>query len=113
MCQENEKCCIVAGADSSLASLRDALRNGDSRVRAQAARAIGYMGPEAAEAAPDLVRLVENGIDAKEALNALGEIGEAALPHIMALLDREQSLGRAVSEALRAIASSAHDKGND
>jgi len=90
---------------AALDALRTALRSEDARVRSQAARAIGYMGPEAAEAAPDLVRLVAKGSDAREALNALAEIGEAAVPHIMELLKKEEEMGRAVADALHAIAS--------
>ncbi|MBN1282248.1 MAG: hypothetical protein JXA24_00565 [Proteobacteria bacterium] len=94
-----------------LDSLRAALWHDDPRVRAQAARAIGYMGPEAAEAAPDLVRMVAADRGGEDALNALREIGEAAVPHIMNLLKSEETLSKSVAEALRAIARSANGRG--
>jgi len=91
------------GSGSALDALRAALRHEDARVRSQAARAIGYMGPDAAEAAPDLVRMLAKGSDAREALNALREIGEAAVPHIQRLIGGDQDLNSAALEALRAI----------
>ena len=89
--------------ETPLSSLRAALRNPDARVRAQAVRAIGYMGSEAAEAAPDLVKMIADGTHAAEAMDALREIGEAAVPHILELVDGKEGLGTAAAEALRAI----------
>jgi hypothetical protein len=62
----------------TLEALRAALRHTDERVRAQAARAIGYMGLDAAEAIPDLARMIKQDINAEEAMDALREIGGAA-----------------------------------
>jgi len=62
----------------TLSALRAALGHQDERVRVQAMRAIGYMGPDAAEAIPDLVRMVACGVNAAEAMEALREIGDAA-----------------------------------
>lgn len=72
-------------------------------MRSQAAKAIGYMGPKAAEATPDLVQLMAHGADAREAMRALMEIGDAAVPHLEALLDGAEELRRAAAEALGLI----------
>ena len=83
-----------------ISSLRAALKDPDAKVRAQATKAIGYMGPDAAEAAPDLVMMVVSGVDAAEAMDALREIGEAAVPHILPLLDEDGRLRKAAEDVL-------------
>ena len=62
----------------TLSSLRVALKDPDARVRSQAAKAIGYIGPDAAEAIPDLLKMIAEGVNAQEAVDALREMGDAA-----------------------------------
>jgi HEAT repeat protein len=97
----------IAGSkgETPLSSLRRALKDSNARVRTQAVRAIGYMGPDAAEAAQDLVRIMAEGVNVAEAVDALREIGEAAVQHILELIERDENLGAAATEALRAIGS--------
>jgi len=92
-----------ARGGTELALLRGALRDSNSRIRTQAMRAIGYMGPEAAEAAPDLVRMMAEETNVAEAVDALREIGEAAVPLIMELVEGGGRLSEAALEAIRAI----------
>ncbi len=95
----------AAKVETPLSSLRRALKDSNARVRMQAVRAIGYMGPEAADAAQDLVRMMADGVHVAEAVDALREIGEAAVPHILELVEGDECLSGAALEALRAIGS--------
>lgn len=86
-----------------LPRLRDATRSDDLWIRAGAAKAIGFQGRDAAEAIPDLVRLLadEHGDVRAESLEALAEMGQAAAGSLIPALRHEQPEARkAAIEAL-------------
>jgi HEAT repeat protein len=61
---------------SAVPSLTEALRSSDSDLRANAAVALGQIGPDAAPAVPELRRLARGDDDARaSAISALGQIG--------------------------------------
>jgi len=93
----------AAKVETPLSSLRRALKDSNARVRMQAVRAIGYMGPEAAEAAQDLVRMMADGVHVAEAMDALREIGEAAVPHLLKIVQGDGRLKKSALEALCAM----------
>ncbi|HUF61907.1 MAG TPA: HEAT repeat domain-containing protein [Verrucomicrobiales bacterium] len=86
-----------------LPRLREATRSDDLWIRAGAAKAIGWQGPAAAEAIPDLTALLadEHRDVRAEALEAMAEMGTAAVAALIPVLGHEQAAARkAATEAL-------------
>ena len=81
----------------------------DPRVRSRAARALGWMGPDAALAVPALVRTLRDDVSAvrRDAAWALGRVGPAAAPAVAALAralgDDFTDVGQAAARALAAL----------
>jgi len=81
----------------------------DDTLRAEIARTLGSIGPEAGEAAPDLIPL----LDAKEmwpryaAARALGTLGKAALPALPKLItlakDKDRDVAAVAKESARRL----------
>jgi HEAT repeat protein len=99
---------VGQGDPASVAALVHALRGGgDADYRWKAARALGHLGPQAAEAVPGLVAAVsdDNGHVRREAIIALGRIGRSAeaagVPVLVrALEDPDPDIRRAAATAL-------------
>jgi HEAT repeat protein len=96
-------------AKEALWALAARLKDGSTAVRRGAARALGNMGPKAAEAVPDLVEALQD-IDTDtrvEAASSLGNIGPAAssaAPHLgRAVKDAEPPVSRTAAYALGRI----------
>ncbi len=85
------------------------LKHGDARQRAEAAGALGEMGPQAREAVPDLVAALrdDDPLVRRQAARALGRIGPAAkdaIPDLnRALVDPDRQVFREAMLALRSI----------
>jgi HEAT repeat protein len=101
---------VGRGERAGLEALADAMRGrGDADYRWKAARALGRMGPQAAEATPALAEALadDNGHVRIEAAIALGKIGpeaEAAAPALArALRDEDASIRREAAVALGRI----------
>jgi HEAT repeat protein len=92
-----------------LPDLRNALRDSDPDVRAWSAHAIGSIGPGAAPAVRDLVRLLHttdegSRISACIALRGIGSAGRAALPALrVASSDSSAQVRRFAQLAIAAI----------
>src|SRR5262249_797251 len=68
---------------SAVPSLIDALKNESPSIRAEAARALGKIGPEAKDAIPNLKSVfLANDKSSNEAAEALAKIGKASIPAI-------------------------------
>lgn len=96
----------VAGLRSLLSESPDKVRAG---VRAEAAMALGRIGPAASDAVPDLIRQLgdENERVQEEASRALGRIGPAALDPLVRATHHEEAAVRA--RAISAIGQMAPD----
>ncbi len=108
---------IGPAAKELVPALANALEDEDAGVRQRVARAIGKIGPPADGAIPALVaELVKDRgpltipMEArKDAANALGMIGEAAVPALTALLESDSSFVR--WQALVGLSSARPDDG--
>jgi len=97
----------AAAAVPSLRALLTSTK--DDTLRAEIAQTLGAIGPEAGEAAPDLIPL----LDAKEmwpryaAARALGTLGKAALPALPKLItltkDRDRDVAAIAKESARRL----------
>jgi len=100
---ETQAAAAVPALRSLLASTKD------DTLRAEIAKTLGSIGPEAGEAAPDLIPL----LDAKEmwpryaAARALGTLGKAALPALPKLItltkDRDRDVAAIAKESARRL----------
>jgi HEAT repeat protein len=93
--------------------LSGALKDDDRRVRLSAVTALGQIGPGAVNAVPALVQTLDDSSgQVRAAAVALGKVGKAALPELVAALDAQQervrlgaalALGHAGPDAEEAI----------
>jgi Flp pilus assembly protein TadD len=93
--------------DINVSSLRAELRQADPMRREGAAAKLGWFGPAAVDAVPDLVSLIDDSIARKEAVLALGKIGppaKAAIPDLERL-QNESIIGSYAKDALKKIRS--------
>jgi HEAT repeat protein len=94
---------------AALPALIAALQDADGSVRAWSARAIGEIGPDAAQAVPALVRLLGNADEASRnsaciALSGIGSAAKAALPALEnALVDPSADVRRFAQRAIEKI----------
>jgi HEAT repeat protein/lysophospholipase L1-like esterase len=81
---------VAAGAAHPLPDLVSALRGSDDREKVAAARAVGRLGPKAADAVPALVGLLEDRSPSVRAAaaRAIGPIGPRAPAASLALVER-------------------------
>lgn len=97
-------------AAAAVPALRSLLRSTkDDTLRAEIAKTLGSIGPDAGEAAPDLIPL----LDAKEmwpryaAARALGTLGKAALPALPKLItltkDKDRDVAAVAKESARRL----------
>ena len=89
-------------------ALIEALKDEDGRVRSNAARAQGYIGPEAKVAVPALIQALkdEDKYVRDDAAWALGKIGPAAVPALVKRLNdknEDKDVCASVMEALEEI----------
>jgi len=99
---------VGQGDPASVAALVRALRSeGDADYRWKAARALGHLGPQAKDAIPGLVAAVgdQNGHVRREAIIALGRIGQEAAPSgapalVRSLEDPDADIRQAAATAL-------------
>ena len=89
----------------TIADLIDTLRQGDAFERVSAAQSLGWFGPAAAEAVPELVQALADEDVRQEAAITLGKIGPGAKVAVPALtaMQHESLVGHYAKEALRAI----------
>ncbi len=94
---------------AAVPSLRKALANPDERIRANAALALGRIGPPAAAAVPDLAAALSDPVDPvrENAAGALGEVGPDARQAVDALIvclsDRDPYVNGRSAETLSRI----------
>ena len=89
----------------TVSSLTDELNHGDLVRRQVAARRLGWFGPAAAEAVPDLVKsLGDSGVrqEAVQSLRKIGPEARAAIPALVAI-ENESLIGDYVKDALKEI----------
>lgn len=91
--------------DITVSSLTAELKQDDSNSRQIAAKRLGWFGPAAAEAVPDLIRLLRDGSVREEAVQSLRRIGpeaKAAIPALVAM-ENESVIGNYAKVALKEI----------
>ena len=91
--------------DINVSSLRAELRQADPMRRESAASRLGWFGPAAVDAIPDLVSLMDDSIARKEAVLALGKIGppaKAAIPNLERMQNKS-IIGSYAKDALKKI----------
>ena len=81
---------------STITQLIDDLKSGNTQERRNAARSLGELGPEAAEALPALIPALDDGDEQVwfHAVTAIARIGSQALPAVPALLEDLAESGR-------------------
>ncbi len=91
--------------DVTVSSLTVELKRSDPASRQIAAKRLGWFGPNAAEAVPALVMLLEDGGVREEAVQSLRKIGPQAKTAIPALvaIENESFIGGHVKDALKEI----------
>lgn len=72
----------------SIPALRRGLTNENRRVPYQCAESLGEFGPQAAEAVPQLIRMLEESDGGDSLIATLGKIGPAALPAVPLICKR-------------------------
>jgi HEAT repeat protein len=83
-------------------------KNEDPESRAEAAKALGALGPDAKSAIPDLAKALNNDEVRVEASEALGHMGSEAVPALVrALGERSMGARRRAGAALAAIGAEA------
>jgi HEAT repeat protein len=103
--------CSIAGT-GVLGELTELLRHHELFLRRESAHALGYLGPEAAAAVPELIRLFEDDDSEVRAITAesLTNVGTAAEPELKkALLSGSPRIRGYAAEVLIAIDRSCHD----
>jgi HEAT repeat protein len=86
---------LVAIGPDAILVLGEALRDRNSQVRLTAIKALGRMGPDARFVLPELIAcLGMDGATKAEALQALGRIGDYAIPYRAQALEHEKDAGK-------------------
>jgi HEAT repeat protein len=114
---------VAVGGKDAVPTLVRCLTDEDSQVREAACEALGSLGPHAASAVPQLIRVLVHDSDElyfvqTSAARALGEIGPsaaAAIPHLERLADEslDESMHTVVENALRKIRGKSVDGHSD
>jgi hypothetical protein len=70
------------------------LQSPNAKTRVAAVRAVAELGERAKDAAPTLAGLLSDTDCQKDAANALGRIGKAAVPHLLKVLEGKDAVAR-------------------
>ena len=100
-------------ATPAMPEIMAALKNSNAKVRAAAAKALGMIDPDPADAVPALTKLLNDDSDEMvkiAAINGLGSMGKEAKPALKDLRtlystdeEKKSKLGRAARDAMRSI----------